>query len=165
MRKLNKKVAIAAAGSALALAASGVAYAYWTTTGSGSGTGATTAGVTNTLSFTQTALTSMYPGDASQPLSVAIANTSPTEAVYVTSVKAYVTVVGAGSCDSTDFLLNGSAAPGTIGTAAALTWTAQELDAASAESHDATGTIQFNDKATNQDGCKSAVVTIHYLAA
>lgn len=163
MRKLNKRIAVAA-GTAAMMVAAGVAFAYWTTTATGSGTGATTAGVTETLSFIQDPLTAMYPGDSSQPLVVAIANTDLLEKVYVTTVKAYITTNKPG-CDGTDFNLKGSTTSVSPATAVALTWAAQELDALSAETDDAIGTVKFNNKATDQDACKSAVVTIHYLAS
>lgn len=159
---LKKKLAIAATAATIASGA-GIAVAYWTTTGSGSGSAATTDGVVDTLSFTTSTINAMYPGDDAQDVTVTVENTDPNESVYVSSVKAYLTVVGSGACDSTDFLLNNSAAPGTAATAVALDWTATELDAG--ESVDtAVDTIQFHNKATNQDGCKDAAVTLHYLA-
>lgn len=164
MRKLSAKQTIATIGTAATVvAASGIAYAYWTTTGSGTGTGATTAGVTDTLSFTQDALADMYPGDSSKPLSVTIENTHADQKVYVTTVKAYLTVVGSGTCAANDFMLGGAAAPGDLANAVTMTWTAQELDPG--ESDEATSTIQFNNKATDQDGCKAATVTVHYDAS
>ena len=159
MRK-SKKIAVATATS-VALIGGGVAYAYWTTSGSGEGTGSTTAGVTNHLSFDQDALTAMYPGDSSQPLSVTVTNDSG-ESAYVATVKAYVTTNKAG-CTGADFLLGGSAAPSTAATATALTWSAQDLVAGGDD--DATSTIQFNDTGDNQDACKGAVVTVHDLAS
>jgi len=158
----NKKTAAIIAGGALALATAGGAYAYWTTNGSGDGSGATTAGVANQLSFTQDALTAMYPGDSAQPLKVVVANTSTTESAYVSSVKAFVTTNQAG-CTGADFRLNDAAAPSTAATATSLTWTPKDL--AVDGSANATGTIQFNNTTSNQDACKSATVTVHYLAS
>lgn len=163
MRKLTKRTAVAGVGAA-ALVTAGIAYAYWTTTGFGSGAATTTAGVINTLSFTQAALTPMYPGDSSQPLSVTVANTHLAQKVYVTGVKAYITTGNAG-CDGTDFNLNGSTSSVDAASAVALTWAAQELDAGGLDTDAATGTVQFNNKGTNQDACKGAAVTIHYLAS
>ena len=164
MRKLTKRTAVAGVGAA-ALVTAGIAYAYWTTTGFGSGTGATTAGVINTLSFTQTPLVSaMYPGDSSQSLSVTVANTHLAQKVYVTGVSAYITTGNAG-CTGADFNLNGSTTSIDAGSAVPLTWTPQELDAGGLDTDDATGTVQFNNTGDNQDACKGAVVTIHYLAS
>lgn len=165
MRKLSKKMTIAAAATAVAVAGTGVAFGWWSTTGSGTGTGATTAGVTDTLAFDQDLLTAMYPGDEEQDLTVTITNTDLLQHVWVATVKAYVETDMAG-CDGDDFLLDGVVAPSTAATAAELDWTPMELLSNAATSGDATGTIQFNDKpTTNQDACKGAAVTIHYLAS
>jgi len=161
MRKTQKITAVVG-GTAAAVLVGGVAFAYWTTSGSGSGTGSATAGVSNQLSFTQGALTAMYPGDSSQPLSVTVANTSTTESAYVSTVKAYITTDKAG-CTGADFKLGGSAAPSTAATAAALTWTATDL--AKGGSAVATSTIQFNNTGDNQDACKNATVTVNYVAS
>jgi hypothetical protein len=162
----NQKVAAVLGAGAMAVAGSGVAFAYWTTTGSGTGSaGTNTAGVTNTLNFTTSTITAMYPGDVSQPFTVTVANTSTTQKVYVTNVKAYITTDKAG-CTGADFLLNGVAAPSTSGTAVALGWTAKELDASGGTTPSGVTSgdaIRFNDTAANQDVCKSAVVTLNYL--
>lgn len=161
MRKPSK-VAVAVAGGALAVATAGTAYAYWTTSGSGTGSGATTAGTVDALSFTQTGLTAMYPGDASQPLTVSVRNTSTTESAYVSTVKAFITTDQTG-CTGADFLLGGTPAPVDAADARALTWTPADLVAGSAA--DASSTVQFNNTTGNQDACKGAVVTVHYLAS
>jgi len=160
MRKTQKTTAVVG-GTIAAVLVGGVAFAYWTTSGSGSGTGYTTAGVSDQLSFTQASLTDMYPGDSSQPLTVTVKNTSG-ESAYVATVKAYITTDKPG-CTGADFKLGGSAAPSTVATAAALSWTATDL-AAGAQA-DASSTIQFNNTGANQDACKSATVTVNYLAS
>ena len=156
----SKRIKIVAGGTALLMGA-GVAYAYWTTSGSGTGSGATTAGVTDTLSFTQNSLSPMFPGDSAQNLSVAVKNTG-SESVYVTTVQAFVTTDAAAACDGSNVNLHGSPAPSTAEDAVALTWTG--VDLGSNVSANATGTIQFNNTGENQDPCKDATVTIHYLA-
>ena len=154
---------VVASSLALTALGGGVAFGFWSTTGSGSGTGSTSAGQVNLLSFTQDSLSPMFPGDSAQDLVVAVKNTS-TENVYVGNVKAYLTVAGgAGTCAADDYQLNGAPAPGTVATAVSLAWTAADL-APNAEA-DATGTIQFNNKVTSQDGCKGATVTVHYLGS
>ena len=163
----KKKVAALAVAGGVALS-TGVAYSYWTTTGSGTGSGGTTGGVVDVLTFGQDTLSAMYPGDAAQPFDVSVTNTDPNESAYVSTIKAYVTVTKAegavGDCDADDFRLHDGVAPGTAETAVAITWTAQDLDAG--ESADASSSIQFNNKpTTNQDGCKNAAVTVHYLAS
>jgi hypothetical protein len=162
VRKFTKRTALLAAGVAVAVAGTGIAYAYWTTTGSGSGNASTSAGTVNKLDFNQASVGAMFPGDSSQVLTVTVKNTG-TENAYVNSVKAYVATDKAG-CGSDNFLLGGSAAPGDANSAVAMTWTAGDL--APNASADAKSTIQFNNKpGVNQDVCKSAAVTIHYLAS
>jgi hypothetical protein len=162
MRAIHKKVATAAAVGAVALTGAGVAYSYWSTSGSGSGSSSTSAGQLNTLTFSQASLTAMFPGDSSQTLTTTVTNTGP-ENVYVSGVKAYVTTDKSG-CTGADYLLGGTAAPIDAATARALTWTAQDLAKTTGHA-DATSTIQFNNTGSNQDACKSATVTVHYLAS
>lgn len=157
---LKKKVAVAAAAATL-VGGVGVAFAYWTSTGSGTGSASTTAGASN-LSYTQAALNAMYPGDSAQPLVVTVKNENSTGSQYVLNVKAYVTTDKAG-CSGGDFKINGSAAPSVEASAVALAWTATDL-AAGASAATSGDTIQFNNlTATNQDACKNAAVTVHYV--
>ena len=168
--RTSTKISAVVGGGALVVATAGAAYAYWSTSGSGSGTASTTGGTANALTFTQNpngsgvaqAVAAMYPGDTAQALTVVVKNTSG-ESAYVANVRAYITTNNAG-CTGSDFLLGGVAAPSTAATAAALTWTAQDLAAGGSAS--ATSTVQFNNKAaSNQDACKGATVTINYLAS
>lgn len=159
-RKSRKSIVVA--GTLAGVLVGGAAFAYWTTSGSGTGTGSTTAGVTNQLAFSQDALTAMHPGDSSQPLKVNVKNTSG-ENAYVTTVKAFITTNKSG-CTGADFLLGGTAGASDSASAKTLTWTAQDL-AKSSGNADATSTIQFNNTAANQDACKSATVTINYVAS
>ncbi len=161
MRKSNKKKAVVA-GTILALGTAGAAYAYWSTTGTGTGTGATTAGVTDSLTFTQDALSAMHPGDSAQTLTVNVKNTAG-ENAYVSTVKAYVTTDKDG-CTGDDFLLGGTAGHKSLATAKTLTWTGQDL-AKTGGNDDATSTVQFNNTGADQDACKGAEVTLHYLAS
>ena len=103
MRKFTKRTALLAAGVAVAVASAGVAYAYWTTTGSGSGNASTSAGTVDKLSFDQSAVNAMYPGDSQQALTVTVTNTSTTEKAFVSSVKAYVTTDKGASCNGSNF--------------------------------------------------------------
>jgi hypothetical protein len=155
---LKKKMIAGAAVAALALGVGGTAFAYWTSTGSGSGSAATTAGSSD-LTYSQNTLTAMYPGDSSQALTVTVTNNSLTQNEHVGGVAAYITTDQAG-CTGADFLLDGVAAPSTLATAHALSFTATDL--APGTTADATGTIQFNNTAGNQDVCKSAAVTLNY---
>lgn len=161
--RTKRAVAVAVVGG-LTIVGSGIAaFAYWTSTATGSGSAAATAG-TNSLSFTQNTLAAMYPGDSAQAVTVTVKNTDANQKEYVTKVTAYLTVSATGTCDASDFLLDGfstavAATPVTLG------WTAQEL-AAGGSAATTGDTIQFNDKpSTDQSGCKSAAVTIHYTAS
>ncbi|MCU1623573.1 MAG: hypothetical protein JWL79_2418 [Frankiales bacterium] len=174
MRKTTKLVA-AVGASALVVGSAGIAYAYWTSTGTGAGTASTSAGDAGTAEFIKivqnTTLADMYPGDSAQSFTAKVSNISTDGSkVYVSSVKAYLTVVPivAGTCDATDYLLNGQSTY-TAALPATLHWTAVELSATGVGSSQDTAsgdTIQFNNKpSTPQNGCKSAAVTIHYVAS
>lgn len=160
-RNRKRAVALLAAGSLTAFAGT-VAYAYWSTSGTGSAA-APTATASHSLSFTTASISAMYPGDSAQPLTVTVKNTG-TQKQYVANVSAYLTIDSnhSANCTASDYLLNGTAAPGTAATAAALSWTPKDLAANGTQ--DATGTIQFNDKPVNQDGCQGATVTLNYSA-
>ncbi|HEY1537800.1 MAG TPA: hypothetical protein VGF63_00275 [Solirubrobacteraceae bacterium] len=154
MSSSNRKRSIIGAIVALLVISAG-AYAYWTAGGSGSGSGA--AGTTTALTVNQTGtLTAMYPGDSAQTLSGNFDNTNsgPTHVGTVTASIGTVTKAGgapAGTCDATDFTLTNAAmtvnADVPVGTAQG-TWTG--------------ATIKFNNKVTNQDGCKLATIALVY---
>lgn len=164
MRIPKKLAAVAVAGLAGVMATS-AAYAFWSTAGSGTGSASTTNGVNGELSFTQSALNAMYPGDSAQTFTVDVKNTDANEKVYVAHVKAYVTTDQDSDCDGSNFLLNGLAAPSSAATAVDLGWTAREISVGAQYSTSGLDSIQFNDKNSNQDDCKNAVVTLHYLAS
>jgi hypothetical protein len=169
--RINKKIAGGVAAGAVLLAGGGAAWAYWTSSGSGTGTASTSAGV-NSISVANssaTPLTAMYPGDSAQPLKATVTNTSSSQKAYVTSVKAYLTVskatgAPAGTCDSSDYLLDGTAGT-TAASPVTLNWTAQELAANSSADTGTGDSIQFNNKPAAQDACKGATVTINYVAS
>jgi hypothetical protein len=84
----------------------------------------------------------------------------------VNTLKAYLTIDAthaAAGCTAGDYQLNGTAAPGTAGTAADLGLTPVNLAAGGATTK--TFTLQFNNLTTPQDFCKGAAVTINYVAA
>ena len=173
--RTSTKITAVVGGAALSVATAGVAFAYWTTSGSGSGTGSTTAGTADSLTFTQNPagaadtsvdLAPMFPGDSSQSLTVRVRNDSD-ESAYVANVAAYITTSD-DDCTGADFLLGATeatatAAPSTLAGARALTWTAADLAAGAAAN--ATGVVQFNNTASDQDACKGVVVTLHYVAS
>lgn len=137
---------------------SGVAYAYWTASGSGTGSANAAAGTVPVTAVQTTVLTPMFPGDVAQTISGNFTNTN-SGPVYIATVTASIGSVTKGGvtavgCDATDFTL---ASPTATVNASIPVGTAQGAW---------TGpTIQFNNKATNQDACKGVTVNLNYLAA
>jgi len=160
MRKVNKKIAAVAAG-AIVVSTAGAAYAYWTTTGGGTGTASTTAGQAEGFTVSGGVPNAMFPGDAPQTATATVTNKSTTESAYLNKVTAYITTNKDG-CTGADFLLNGSstatqAAPADLGFTA--------VDIAKSGTATKNFTLQFNNTGSKQDACKSAVVTINYVAS
>ncbi|HET6741637.1 MAG TPA: hypothetical protein VFH76_21985 [Kribbella sp.] len=151
----RKKKIIIAAAATLVIGA-GSAFAYWSTTGSGSGAGATSAGASD-LTIAQTStIANMYPGDAPQTITGTVTNNAANKA-YVNTVTVSIDSVtkasgASGSCDATDYTLVTPVM--TVG---------KDIAAGGTESF--TGaTLQFNNKAANQDGCKGATVNLSYAS-
>lgn len=147
----KKKIILAAA--AVVVIGAGSAFAYWSTTGSGTGSGATSAGASDLTIAQTTVFTAFYPGDSAQTISGTVTNNAANSA-YVNTVTVSISGVtgGAGSCDATDYTL---ADP--VMTVAA--------DVAAAGVANFSGaTLQFNNKATSQDGCKGATVNLAYAS-
>ncbi|MCW3013785.1 MAG: hypothetical protein JWO02_877 [Solirubrobacterales bacterium] len=138
-----------------ALAIAGAAYAYWTA--GGSGTGSAAAGTTSALTVNQTTnLTAMYPGDSAQTITGTFDNPNSGPA-YVATVTASISSVTkaagapAGTCDATDFTLANAAM--TVGA---------EVPTGNGKGTWTGATLKFNNKASNQDGCKLATVNLAY---
>ena len=153
----NRKAAAVLVGSLLTVTAGGGAFAYWSAMGDGTGTATSSAGTSN-LAITQTSTVSdMRPGDSAQTLSGSITNNA-TSSAYVSQVVASIASVdqatGAiGTCDDSDY------------SRASPTMTV-DADIAAGDTVTFTGaTLQFNNKATNQDGCKGATVNLSYDAS
>ena len=133
----------------------GGAYAYWTITGSGTGS-ATTGDVAAITVNQNTVLEAMYPGDSPQTISGDFTNGND-GSVYVGTVTASISSVTkavgapAGTCDATDYTL----------TNAAMTVNA-EVPSGTDVGAWTGATLQFNNKATNQDACKGATVNLAY---
>ncbi|TAL41021.1 MAG: hypothetical protein EPN91_11725 [Salinibacterium sp.] len=151
MKRIPTKRLAIAVTAALLLAGGGTAVAYWTAGGSGSGTAS--AGSNSPITAVQTStLTGVAPGVAAQTLSGNFTNGNASS-VYVASVTASISsITGAdGSCDATDFTLSN-----------AVMTVAASIPAGTAQGSWTGATLAFNNKATNQDGCKNAVVHISY---
>lgn len=160
-KKNRKRYAAVAVAGVIGLATAGGAYSYWTSLGTGAGTATTSTGSSSVFTVTGGAIGPMFPGDKPQGITATVTN-SGSENYKLQAVKVYITT-GNAACDTTNYLINGSQAPGSADTAASTTVTPVEL--APKDTTNATFSIQFNDKATNQDACKGQAVTIHYLAS
>jgi hypothetical protein len=154
MRLTKKSKMIFASAAIVGIVSSGVAYAYWTNSGTGTGTAATGTNVPITLTQTST-VTAMAPGIAAQALSGTFNNTNAGP-VFVKTVVATVTATDKTGCTAADYTIAGTSvvqgataglgAQVPVGTAG--TWSGL--------------TIAFNSTASNQDACKTAVVTVGY---
>ena len=150
MPRLGNKRAIIFTAVTVLLVGAGAAFAYWSTTGAGTGSAGT--GTTVAIVVNQTSTVSgLAPGVAAKSLSGNFdnANTGP---VYVAAVTATVTGTDKTGCDASDYTIAGTATVGAevpVGTGVGA-WSGL--------------TIQFNNKATNQDPCKGAVVAIAYTS-
>lgn len=168
MRKISKKKLAVTGALTVVLAGTGTAaYAYWTSTGSGTGAGTTNAGVANLqLSQTSSTETNLYPGGPAAPVVVQVKNLADNNA-YVATVSGTLSVTKAagavGDCDPTDYTWRG--APLASDGAFSLGWVGIDLvkDAAQSTSG-ANDKIGFNNKASNQDGCKGASLTFSFSA-
>ena len=155
MLKLSRRRATAI-GVLFALAVAGAAIAYWTAGGSGTGSATAASGVSGLTANQTTVLTPMYPGDTAQTLSgnFTNANDGPT---YVTSVTVSIASVTkaasapAGTCDASDFTLANTTMP-----------VNSEIPKGNGVGAFTGATIQFNNKASNQDACKGATVNLAY---
>jgi hypothetical protein len=154
----SKKRPIAILTAILVLVGGGAAYAYWTVGGSGTGS-ATTAATAQSVTVVQTSTVSgIAPGTTAQTLSGTFTNPN-NASVYVTSVTAAISGVVkasgavAGTCDATDYTLTNATM--TVG---------QQVGAGSGQGTWSGATLAFTNKATNQDQCKGATVTLSYTA-
>ncbi|NEA33840.1 hypothetical protein [Streptomyces sp. SID13031] len=151
----NKKKILVAAAAVVVIGA-GSAFAYWSTGGSGSGTGSTSAGASDLTVEQTTVFNAFYPGGAAQVINGKVTNNAASSA-YVNTVTASISsvtqAVGAGgTCDASDYTLVPSTTP-------------VASDIAPGGFHTFTGaTLKFNNKTTNQDGCKGATVNLAYVS-
>ena len=158
MRSLSKKSRAAIAGAVVvAFTGGGLAYGYWSTSGNGTGTAASAGGAAS-LTIQQTAApTDLAPGMPAGQISGSVRNTAAHSA-YVHEVTASISsvakAVGAvGTCSADDYTLTNST---------------MSVNAELAANDSATfsgATLAFNDKDSNQDGCKGATVQLAYTAS
>ena len=150
MRNNRKRLALVAATTAAVLIGGGVAVAYWTTTGGG--TGSATTGSTATLAVSGTNTPSgLYPGGPAQAIDFQVVNPNA-GAVYVNQVTITVTGTNHAGCDATDFAVTQPSATA-----------AEVASGTTAFSGGSTGAaIAMIDKATPQDPCKNATVSLAF---
>jgi hypothetical protein len=157
----NQKVVAGLAAGAAVVASSGVAFAFWSSSGSVDGSSTTTNPASDVIVVAQTTgASNLAPGHAAETLSGTVTNPAASaNKFYVAQVVASIKSVTkdpnavAGTCDASDYTL--SNATMTVGS-----------DLAPGASANFSGaTLAFNDKATNQDQCKGAIVTITYTAS
>jgi hypothetical protein len=153
-RRAVKVVALVAA----LVVAGGAAFAWWTA--GGSGTGSASTGNVSALTVVQTStITGLAPGLPAQTLSGKFNNPN-SGPVYVTSVTASIAsvtdtngdpIVG---CNNTDYTL-----------ASATMSVGSEIATGNAQGSWSGATLAFNNKPSNQDACKGAVVHLAYSAS
>jgi hypothetical protein len=174
-KKMRTRTVAILAGIGVAVAGGGLAFAYFTNVGAGTGTAGT--GSNNPVVVKQTSpLTAMAPGVAAQQLSGNFDNNDNPGPVFIKSVTATVSSVAVVApspapspalppCTVSDFVIGVGAAPGTTQTGTTNPPSPNaEIPKGSAQGAWSGLTLQFNDKATNQDACKNSTVTITYVA-
>jgi hypothetical protein len=160
-------------GIGVVVVGGGIAFAYFTNVGAG--TGAAGTGSNNPVVVKQTsAVTAMAPGIAAQPLSGNFDNPNPGPVFIagVTATVSSVTVVvpnpapsvAPPACTVTDFIIGGGTQGANAQTATTTTGLGVEVPAGNAQGAWSGLTLQFNNKATNQDACKGSTVNITYTA-
>lgn len=157
MRRFNRKSIVVTAVASLGIAGAGLAFAYWSA--GGSGTGSAAAGSSSAITVVQTStVEAMAPGAAPQSLAGNFNNTN-TGPVHVNTVTASIASVFQGGvvavgCDATDYTLTGAVMPAV-----------QDVPGGTAQGAWSGATIEFNNKETNQDACKGAVVNLAYAVS
>jgi hypothetical protein len=159
MLKFTTRRGLMLAGVAVSLAVASVALCFWTGGGSGSGSGSAAAAQSPLTANQTTSLTAMYPGDSAQTIAGDFENTN-SGPIYVSTVTVSIASVTkavgapAGACDASDFTLAGTTMN-----------VNNEIPVGSGTGAFSGATIRFNDKATNQDACKGATVSLAYTIA
>jgi hypothetical protein len=147
LKTISKKGVIFGLSAGVALGVTGAAFAYWTSSGTGSGSVAT--GTTVGVTVVQTTVvTGMYPGEAAIPLVGNFTNTN-SGPVKVGTVTATLGTLPTG-CVAGDFTITGS---GVVNA---------EIPSGTAQGAWSGISIQMNDTAVNQDGCKIQTVPLTY---
>ncbi len=151
----NRTMLIALTTAAI-VAVGAVAFAYWTSEGEGSGSGATGTSSVFVVTSTPETTPALKPGVGEQTIDFEVANPSDS-AQTLTNVT--VTVANADGTPWTS-VVGCSAADYTVGTAA-ITY----ADMAAGTTAEGTVTLSMVNSATDQDGCKSAIVPLYFVAS
>lgn len=152
----KKRICALASAAIIVAVGSGVAYAYWT--GSGKGSGTATTGTSSTLVVASTAGTGgpLSPGGPTETVAFTVTN-GGTGHQKLSSV-----VVSVANPDGTPWtaVTGCSSADYTVGIPVITYSTLGPSAVASG-----TVTVAMNNLATNQDGCKLAVVPLYFVAS
>ena len=156
MSKKSKRLSVGLGMFLVFALAAGGAYAYWTNSGTGSGSAATSNPAAGQLTVSGTAISGIAPGAAAKTLAGSITNPVGSGSdVHVNGLSATITVDAAhvtAGCATSDYtLVQPSGVTGDLAPGASLPFSS--------------GTIAFNNKATNQDFCKGATVTVNYTVS
>ena len=155
--RLSKKLAIAAVSTVAAVGIATSAFAYWTT--SGSGTGSASAGTNTAVTVSQVgSISAMVPGGDAQAVDFKINNPISTPQ-YISSVAVSISSVTGANIDSThpcsasDFTL---VQPNAINA---------DLSSGDHSYSPSGASLKLDDLASNQDGCKGAIVHLAFAAS
>jgi hypothetical protein len=141
--KVLKKKRVLVVLSVAMLAVAGAAFAYFTS--SGTGTGSATVGSSSTIALSSDAITGLYPGGASVPVTVHVHNPGGgTE--YVGTISG--TVASLEGCEGSWF------------TVAPVTYNKEVAKESSGP--DASTTVTMNNVAENQNACQTKTLTINW---
>ncbi len=156
MTKKQKRRSLGLALFLVFALAAGGAYAYWTNSGTGTGTAATSNPSNGQLTVSGTAITGIAPGVAAKTLTGSISNPAGSGSdFHVNGLSAAISIdaahVSAGCATSDYTLVQPSGVTGDLAPGSSLPFSS--------------GSIAFNNKATNQDFCKGATVTITYTVS
>ena len=160
MRITRKKTIVA--GIIAASLTGGSALAYWTTTGGSDSTGTAATGTASGITVEQTSFPSnLRPGSPAQNIAFKLTNPSSSQSTYVTKVVASLGLVDQspagqllGTCDSTDFNLVSDTK--TIN---------QDFAPLAFNSYPTGLSIEFKNKASNQDACQGATIHLTLTAS
>jgi len=151
MRRFSKRAISVVVVTAVLLGGAGAAFAYWSATGTGSGTGTT--GTSLAVNAVQSGtITNLAPGGTAQSINGTFTNLNAAPTFVNTLTVAITSVTGgAGSCAASDYTLANAVVTVNATVSTGTTWTGP--------------TIVFNNKVTNQDGCKGATVDLGFTVA